>query len=59
MEPLLDHLKTFNEMSSEMLAPVKAHYNLKTEIANTEAAKKKAAIDEDFESAAFYKKKAL
>ena len=39
-QPLLDHLKTVNEMSEEMLAPVKAHYNLATEIAQAEAAKK-------------------
>ena len=58
-QPLLDHLKTVNEMSEEMLAPVKAHYNLATEIAQAEAAKKQAAIEEEFETAAMYKKKIL
>ena len=42
-----------------MLKPVKAHYSLGLQIAQAEEAKKKAAIDEDYEAAAMYKKKIL
>ena len=59
MLPLLDYLKTINEMGEEMLTPVRAHYNLGSEIAQAEAAKKQAAIDEEFEQAAMYKKKIM
>ena len=56
MEPLLDYLRTMNEMSEDILTPIKAHYNLGDEIKKAEEAKKQAAIDEDYESAAKYKK---
>ena len=59
MEPLLDYLKTVNEMSEEKLTSVRAHYSLGSEIALAEEAKKKAAIEEDYEAAAMYKKKIL
>ena len=56
MEGLLDYLRVFNELEEESLAPVKAHYNLGAEISKAEEAKKQAAIDEDYENAAKFKK---
>ena len=40
MEPLLDYLRTINEMSEDILTPIKAHYNLGDEIKKAEEAKK-------------------
>ena len=59
MEALLDHLRTINEISDDALTPVRAHYNLGDEIKKAEENKKQAAIDEEFELAAMYKKKIL
>ena len=59
MNPLLDHLRTVNELSDTDLGPVRAHYSLGTEIAKAEEAKKQAAMEEDYEAAAMYKKKIL
>ena len=56
MEGLLDYLRVFNELEEECLAPVKAHYNLGAEISKAEEAKKQAAMDEDYENAAKFKK---
>ena len=59
MGPLLDHLRTVNELSDDDLGTVRAHYSLGSEIAKAEEAKKKAAMEEDYEAAAMYKKKIL
>lgn len=56
MEPLLDYLRTVNEISEEALTSVKAHYNLGEEIKKAEELKKAAAMDEDYEAAAKFKK---
>jgi len=56
MESLLEYLKLVNEFDAESLAPVRVHYGLADEIVKIEGLKKQAAIDEDYENAAKFKK---
>ena len=56
LEPLLEHLRVVNEFEEEDLAPIRAHYGLAAEVKKVEELKKQAAIDEDYENAAKYKK---
>ena len=56
LEPLLEHLCIVNELEKEDLEPIRAHYGLSAEVKKIEELKKQAAIDEDYENAAKYKK---
>ena len=56
MDSLLEYLKLVNELDDESVQPIRAHYGLADEIARVEELKKQAAIEEDYENAANYKK---
>ena len=56
MEGLLDYLRYQNEFPEAELEPIKKHFGLAQEIKAAEEKKKEAAMDEDYESAAKYKK---
>ena len=56
MDDLLAYLKTVNEMDEEALQPIKTHYGLASQISKLEVLKKEAAMNEEYESAASYKK---
>ena len=56
MEGLLQYLRVVNEKDDADLEPIRAHYGLADEIKKAEELKKQAAIDEDYENAAKYKK---
>ena len=56
MESLLDVLRYENEIIESELDPIKKHYRLSDEIKEAEEKKKQAAMEEDYESAAKYKK---
>lgn len=59
MDALLEHLQLVNELDDQALEPVRSHYGLASEIAKIEELKKQAAIDEDYENAANYKKQII
>ena len=59
MESLLDFLRYERELSEAELEPVKKHFALSTEIKEAEGKKKQAAMEEDYESAAKYKKQII
>ena len=48
-----------NEINESELAPIKKHFGLSNEIKEAEDKKKQAAIEEDYESAAKYKKQII
>lgn len=56
MDGLLEYLKVVNELDDLRLSQIRAHYGLADEIKHAEELKKQAAIDEDYENAAKYKK---
>ena len=56
MESLLDFLRYKNEISEVELDPIKKHFEISKEIKEVEEKKKEAAMEEDYESAANYKK---
>ena len=56
MESLLDFLRYKNEISEVELDPIKKHFEISKEIKEEEEKKKEAAMEEDYESAANYKK---
>ena len=56
MENLLNLLRYENEMQESELEPIKSHYSLASRIKEAEEKKKEAAMDEDYENAAKYKK---
>ena len=59
MDCLLDFLRYENEIIESELDPIKRHYGLSSEIKEAEEKKKQAAMDEDYESAAKYKKQII
>jgi delta-aminolevulinic acid dehydratase/porphobilinogen synthase len=56
MSPLLQYLEVINEFDRDQLHSIVTHYSLSVEVAKAEEAKKQAAIDEDYETAASLKK---
>ena len=56
MSTLLDFLRYENEINESDLSPIKKHFGLSNEIKEAEEKKKQAAMEEDYESAAKYKK---